>query len=74
MTVTKFCESFERAFIVQFWRVGPAPQNFIWANFTALLARCGALHRGEEIVFKLETILLLPSKEQTSKGLFCSNI
>ena len=46
-------------------------QNFIWANFTALLARCGALHRGEEIVFKLETILLLPSTEQTSKGLFC---
>ena len=46
-------------------------QNFISANFTALLARCGALHRGEEIVFKLETILLLPSTEQTSKGLFC---
>ena len=80
--IQQFCEVIEdndewilwRAFIVQFWRVAPALQNFISANFTALLARCGTLHRRAEIVFKLETILLLPSKEQTSKGLFCSNI
>ena len=50
-------------------------QNFISANFTALLLlEWGAVQRGGEIVFKLETILLLPSKEQTSKGLFSWNI
>lgn len=70
-----FFEKFSKKKKVRKWFEHFVVQNFISANFTALLLlEWGAVQRGEEIVFKLETILLLPSKEQTSKGLFSWNI